>query len=269
MNRAELRQWHGAAVTDWRARWGVPELHIFAAVGSTNDVARNLAHGGAPEGTTVLADAQTRGRGRRGRSWQAEPGQSLLLSMVVRPGSQGAESVLSLRLGLAAAQAIEAITPLAVGVKWPNDLMVGGRKLGGLLCEGVVEGSRFAFVVAGVGVNIHQQDDDWGATLAGQATSLAIRMDAAPEVPDVAGEIVARWLGALDVPGDRLRPDELVALAERDVLQGRAVEVDGRPCGVARGVDPEGGLRVERQGALERIAAGTVRLTETEEGEGS
>ena len=93
MTDREVSAWHGATVEVWRGRWGVPRLHVFETVGSTNDVARELASAGAPQGTTVLADQQTRGRGRRGRAWHSDTGQSLLLSMIARPGDPGADAI--------------------------------------------------------------------------------------------------------------------------------------------------------------------------------
>lgn len=255
----ELRQWRDRPVEEWRSRWGVPELHVFGAVGSTNDVARALAEGGAPGGTVVLADAQTEGRGRRGRSWHAGPGQSLILSMVVRPRSMGAESVLSLRLGLAAARAIETVAPLAVGMKWPNDLIIDGRKVGGMLCEGVVEGDRVAFVVAGTGINVHQDDDDWPGTLAGRASSLSARARRAIDTTELAGTVIKLWRTAIAEAGDRLAPDEVAELGRRDVLRGRLVTVDGRVAGEVRGVDPDGALRLNDDGTPRRVVAGTIR----------
>ncbi len=270
MDGRALHEWRGAAVETWRARWGVPELHILATVGSTNDVARALALSGAPEGTTVLADEQTRGRGRRGRTWHAEAGRSLILSMVTRPRCQGAESVLSLRLGLATARAIEAVMALAVGIKWPNDLIIDGRKVGGMLCEGVVEAGRTAFVVAGTGVNVREPAGDWPAELAGRATSLAERAGSAPDVDALAGRVIGEWLAALGGTPDRLSSAELEAFGRRDVLRGRVVTVEGDASGTVVGLDPDGALRVVRDGITGRIVAGTVRpLETTEEGERS
>lgn len=258
----ELREWRDRPVDAWRDRWGVPELHVFGAVGSTNDVARERARKGAPEGTVVLADAQTRGRGRRGRSWHAAPGRSLILSMVLRPRAVDAESVLSLRLGLAAARAIEMVAPLAVGVKWPNDLVVDGRKVGGMLCEGVVEGGRVAFVVAGTGINVRQADDEWPEPLAGRASSLSARAGRPIDRAVLAGRVIGEWLQAIARPADRLAPDELAELGRRDVLRGRAVTVDGRPAGVVRGVEPDGALRLDEDGTPRTVVAGTIRAVE-------
>lgn len=265
MTDREVSAWHGEPVEEWRGRWGVPRLHVFETVGSTNDVARELASAGAPEGTTVLADQQTRGRGRRGRAWHSEAGQSLLLSMIARPGAPGAEAILSLRLGLAVARAIEAVMPLVVGIKWPNDLTLHGRKVGGMLCEGAVEGDRVAFVVAGAGVNV-LQDDDWSPPLAGSATSLASWVDQPPDITELAGRVIAEWLDALAPGGGRLTAAELEEYSRRDVLAGRRVRVDGEITGTAQGIDPGGALRLDDNGTPRRIIAGTVRIAEAHDG---
>ncbi|HSH45134.1 MAG TPA: biotin--[acetyl-CoA-carboxylase] ligase [Longimicrobiales bacterium] len=292
-------QWHGRTVDEWRRRWGLPGLHILERVPSTNDFARSLAEDGCPEGTVVLADHQTHGRGRRGRAWVAGPGQGLALSMVLRPRRTHTGDALPLRVGLAAARAVEDVTGVRVGIKWPNDLVVrpddqafqpdhaGGqpdnagvrpedpaarpddpvvrdRKLGGVLCEAVREGGQVAFVLAGVGINVHQGADDWPRELRGIATSLAEvatapRMPevagAAPRMPDLAGAVARQILHA--GAGGRLGPAELEELRERDVLRGRPITVDGREVGIAAGIDDDGALLVRTGGTPEGTAPGT------------
>lgn len=250
--------WHGAPPETWRERWGLPDLRIFHAVGSTNDVARELALAGAPAGTVVLADEQTRGRGRRGRDWRAAPGQGLLLSMVLRPAGANA-AILPLRVGLAAARAVEDAAGIPVGIKWPNDVVVGDRKLGGVLCEGAVAGERHAFVIAGVGLNVLQSDDDFPPDLRGLATSIAAATGRAVDLPALAGKVVARLSMAAEAGGTPLAATELEALARRDVLVGREVTVDGRPAGTAAGIDRSGALLVRKGATIERIYTGTVR----------
>jgi BirA family biotin operon repressor/biotin-[acetyl-CoA-carboxylase] ligase len=112
----------------------MPELLRFRAVHSTMDVLHDLAAEGAEAGTVVVADEQTGGRGSRGRGWRSPPG-GLWLSALYRPGLAAGTELLSLRVGLAVAQAVEALaTGLRVSIKWPNDLLLDGRKLGGILC---------------------------------------------------------------------------------------------------------------------------------------
>jgi BirA family biotin operon repressor/biotin-[acetyl-CoA-carboxylase] ligase len=256
-----IAMWRGVPVETWKRRWGVPGLRVFDQVGSTNDVALELAGNGAPQGTTVLADEQTRGRGRRGRTWTAPAGSSLLMSMVFRPGRPSGP--LTLRLGLAVARAAEAVAPVTIGLKWPNDLLLEGRKVGGILCETASEGDEPAFVVAGIGINIRQRTEDWSPELRGRATSLEDATGSV-DVGELAGRVARGWLAVGQAPSPRLSDEEIEAYAERDVLRGRVVEVEGERAGRADGIEPTGALRVQTADGLRRIVSGTVRLARTD-----
>ena len=136
-------------------RLGRPAL-CFPQIGSTNDVAHERAAAGAAEGLLVLADEQTAGRGRLDRRWWAPPGSSLLMSLLLRPPlPPGQAGQLTMCLGLAAAEGVEAVTGLQPALKWPNDLLLGGRKLGGMLSELRLDGERLAYAVLGLGVNVN------------------------------------------------------------------------------------------------------------------
>ncbi len=152
---------------------GFAQLRYFAEVDSTNDIALALAAGGAPEGTSVLADVQGAGRGRRGRSWFSPAGAGLYLSVVVRPGESARTlSLLTLAAGVAAAEAVAAASGLPVELKWPNDLVTGRpwRKLGGLLCESTGPGATVDAVVVGLGINLRQAA--YPPEIADRATSI-------------------------------------------------------------------------------------------------
>lgn len=259
MGDTELDLWLAEPVERWRTRWGVPLLQVHDRVGSTNDLARDLAFAGAPEGTTVIAEAQAQGRGRRGRQWLAPPGTSLLLSMVFRPRTPGAEILLSLRLGLAAARAIEAAAPLHVTLKWPNDLMAEGLKVAGILCEGAVEDGRSLHLIGGIGINISQDDEAWPPPLRGRASSLESRAGRPVQRGTLAGHLVKTWLAAARRDSAALSPDELAEFRRRDMLFGREIYVDGRHAGCGQGIDPDGALRAGTASAPRRIIAGTVR----------
>jgi BirA family transcriptional regulator, biotin operon repressor / biotin---[acetyl-CoA-carboxylase] ligase len=283
VDAVELQRWHGEAPSTWRDRWGVPDLQVFRTIGSTNDRAAELAGNGAAQGTLVLADAQTRGRGRRGRSWSAPSGASLSMSMVLRPPSPESTRLLTLRLGIAAAEALEELARLPVGIKWPNDLELGGRKVAGILCEATALRDRIAFVVAGIGLNLRPPDDGWPPDLAARATSIAEAIAAADAVPGdlpdsgspppgtapgaapvatpvLVERLVGHWLGVAARPAATLSPDELAAFDARDALRGQAIAVDGRAAGVARGITPTGALRVQTGDAMAEITTGTVRV---------
>jgi BirA family transcriptional regulator, biotin operon repressor / biotin---[acetyl-CoA-carboxylase] ligase len=258
--------WLGEPVDHWRLRWGVPHLHVHTRVGSTNDVARDLALQGAPEGTTVVADAQDHGRGRRGREWLAPAGTSLLLSMIFRPATPGAETLLSLRLGLAAARAIEAAASVQVRLKWPNDLLVDGLKVAGILCEGAVENGRSLHLVAGIGINVSQDDDAWPPELRGQASSLESRAQEPVDRARLAGVLVQEWIATASLDSAALAGPELDEFGRRDALFGQPIYVNGRYAGTARGIQPDGALRATTPEDSRAIVAGTIRTTPDTDG---
>jgi BirA family transcriptional regulator, biotin operon repressor / biotin---[acetyl-CoA-carboxylase] ligase len=217
---------------------GRPRLHLRATT-STNDRARELAARGAPHGTTVTAGVQTAGRGRQGRTWSAPPGTALLASVVLRDAPQ----LLPLRAGLAVAD----VAGAAARVKWPNDVLVDGRKVAGILAEGR---PAERWTVLGIGINAALAVDDLPAELRATAASLG----RAPEA--VLAELLAaleRWLGE---PADTV----LDALRGRDALLDRPVAWAGGE-GVGAGIDGDGALLVRRtDGSTIRLDAGEVHL---------
>jgi BirA family biotin operon repressor/biotin-[acetyl-CoA-carboxylase] ligase len=151
-------------------------LRAYRSVPSTQALARAWAEAGprdgAPEGAVVLADHQTEGRGRRGRAWTAPPGAALLFSLVLRPALPASRwSEIPLAAGCAVAEALETAAGVDARLKWPNDVLVGGRKLAGILAEAAAGASPL--VILGVGVNVSQGDGDWPPHLDGRARSLA------------------------------------------------------------------------------------------------
>ncbi len=147
-------------------------------VTSTMDVARELAERGAPEGTVVLADAQTAGRGRAGHVWHSPPGQSLYLSLVLRPRLAPAQAGwITLSAALAVLDTLEALRPFApqpfsTAIKWFNDVLLNGRKVCGILVESSLTGAQFDFAVLGIGLNVNTRFDDAPADVQQRATSL-------------------------------------------------------------------------------------------------
>jgi BirA family biotin operon repressor/biotin-[acetyl-CoA-carboxylase] ligase len=133
-------------------------VHYWPAVGSTNDELKRLAEAGAPEGTLAIADEQTAGRGRlRGRTWVAPAGSSLLMSLLFRPAwlAPAQAQQITMLCALAAADAVAQLTGLQPGLKWPNDLLLDGKKLAGVLTELGFVGDKLAWAVVGVGLNIN------------------------------------------------------------------------------------------------------------------
>jgi BirA family biotin operon repressor/biotin-[acetyl-CoA-carboxylase] ligase len=230
---------------------------------STNDVARRLAQEGAPEGSVVVTDHQTAGRGRLARRWEAPPGCCLLLSLLFRP-PLAAHQVqrLTMACGLAVAEAIEATTGLAVGLKWPNDVLIGGAKVAGILTELELQGSRVAAAVVGIGLNVNLDPEALPGGLLVPATSLskALGRQVArrPLLLALLQALEARYLALC---GGRSPHDEW---AGRLVTLGRRVTVSGpgrKVAGVAEGVNADGALLVRLDdGRLETVVAGDVTL---------
>ena len=236
-----------------------PFTHIefLPETGSTNDIALQRAHEGAPHGTVVLADMQTAGRGRRGRAWHSPPEAGVYLSAVLRAEAWAdALSLLTLAAGVAIAEGISAATGLAVDLKWPNDLVVGRRKLAGILAEGTAHDA----IVLGYGINI--------ATTAFP-----------PEISDRATSIQSELGRAID--RHQVFAETLAALAERyqDLLDGRFDAIlgawrrrapralgarvrwatqSGEQSGITEGIDDRGALLVRVGDRVERIVSGEL-----------
>jgi BirA family biotin operon repressor/biotin-[acetyl-CoA-carboxylase] ligase len=251
--------WEGRDVASWRETLGLPEVHLFDTTGSTNDVARNLAEAGAPSLTLVVADHQTSGRGRAGRSWLSAPGSSLLCSVVFRPGhpagaTPGAAPV---RIGHAVARAIERVAGVDARVKWPNDVVIPGHgKVAGILCESASrQGSMF--VVAGIGVNVRAPGSDYASL--SQISGRIVDRGA------LLGELVTEIAAIRDSITAPLSDDERAALHERDVLLNQEVVDDSGQAGIARGVAADGSLLLETGQGIVAVHNATIRLARTRE----
>jgi BirA family transcriptional regulator, biotin operon repressor / biotin---[acetyl-CoA-carboxylase] ligase len=270
--RSGAERWEGRTGAELAALWALPEVRVHARVGSTSDVARALAERGAPAGTLVLADEQTAGRGRAGRGWSSLAGLGLWLSAVLRPAALPHPGALPLLLGLRIAQALDRwAAPAAVRIKWPNDLLLSGRKVAGLLCEGVWSGAAPAFVVAGIGVNVLHREADFPPELRGRATSLGLAAGCAVPRLEVATAVAASVRSLLGAEVS-LSAADLDRLRARDYLRGRAVAVCDPSTGavlaegLADGIAADGSLRVRgADGAVAAVQAGTVRLPTREE----
>jgi BirA family biotin operon repressor/biotin-[acetyl-CoA-carboxylase] ligase len=232
------------------------------SVTSTNDLARALAAQGAPEGTLVLAEEQTAGRGRLGRVWLAPAGTSLLFSLIFRPALRPGQAFrLAMLCSLAAARAIEAVTALPIHLKWPNDLVLRGKKLGGVLSEASLTGEWLDFVVVGLGLNVNL-DVSTLPEIAATSLSAALGRPVArlPLLQRILQEIEA---GYRDVAqGEALR----AAWAARLSTLGQMVRVTGgtEDEGLAEGVDADGALLLRRaDGTLAHITVGDVTLRPT------
>jgi len=233
-----------------------PSIVRLGRVASTQTIALALAAEGAPDGTAVIADSQAAGRGRRGRAWVDEPGASLLASIVMRPRLEPARLPgLSLTAAVAVADALTRTAGVTPRLKWPNDVLVGGRKLAGILLETRLSGDQ-ATTILGVGVNLSQRV--FPPELVAKATSVWL----------VSGRLVDRdslLTALLDALGEwrrRLERQGFAPIRKRwralaDTL-GRTVTVDGIS-GVAVDVDADGALVVaDADGRRRRVVAGEV-----------
>ena len=267
MTDAPAERWEGATAAELASRWGLPAVHLFARVGSTNDAARALADAGAPHGTLVIAEEQTAGRGRGGRAWASPAGLGIWMTMVARPAALPAPGLLPILVGLAAAEAVDPfVRPAATQVKWPNDLQLAGRKIAGILCEGSWDGARPGAVVVGIGLNVLHAPDDFPEEVRETATSLRIVAGWAPPRAEVAGAVASAVARALASPPAQLTGALMEALRRRDALEGRPVRVTGatETAGTALGVSPAGALLVRtNEGRLQSVTAGTVRIAGT------
>jgi BirA family biotin operon repressor/biotin-[acetyl-CoA-carboxylase] ligase len=219
-------------------------VRAYDSVSSTQTVARAWAAAGAPEGAVVLADHQRAGRGRRGRAWSAPPGAALLFSVVLRPPIPVARwPELGLAAGCAVAEAVDTVAEVGARLKWPNDVLAGGRKLAGVLAEGLA--GPDPAVVLGIGINVSQAEGDWPPELAGRAVSLAMLGRPGVDRPALLGMVLRRldaWCGVLSTLG--FEPVR-AAWRARGIL-GQRVVVPGLGEGVALDLAPGGGLLVRR-----------------------
>jgi BirA family biotin operon repressor/biotin-[acetyl-CoA-carboxylase] ligase len=247
-------------------------IYLFGTVDSTNTALRRLAAHGAADGTAVFAEEQTAGRGRSGVRWFSPAGVNLYVSVLFRPDLTPRDMA---RFGaiasLALCEAIDAEGAEA-GIKWPNDVVVDGRKVGGALVEYTTVGGRVSSVILGIGVNLN-------VTRAELTTALGADAEAATSVSEVVGTEVDRNRFAARLL-DRLEAWQGIFLAKgpaavtaawqaRDALRGRALEIRTGTAawqGRGRGIDSDGCLVVDdAQGCTRRVTSGAIRLLRREE----
>ncbi|WP_458122011.1 biotin--[acetyl-CoA-carboxylase] ligase [Paenibacillus sp. Z6-24] len=160
--------------------WGEP-LHLFPSIGSTQDIARTLAEQGAPEGTLVIAEEQTKGRGRQGRHWHSPPGRGIWMSLIMRPVQPLQYTPqLTLLAAVAVCRALRSVSSLNIGIKWPNDLLIDGRKVCGILVESAAEDGYVRHAIAGIGIDVNLAAEDLPEELQSIATSLRMESGGEP-----------------------------------------------------------------------------------------
>lgn len=241
------------------------EIHVFQETGSTNDVMEKLARDGVKEGAVVFAESQSKGRGRLGRQWVSTKARGLWFSVLLRPPLHPlAVTQVTIIAATAFRRAIHSQTGLPVEIKWPNDLLIRGRKVAGILTELRAELDSVKYVILGAGVNVNQEQSDFPAALRAIATSL--RLEA--RMPFSRPALGMALLRELDADYARLREGQFARVAEEwerhCTLLGQHVAIqigDRRVTGRAEALGEDGALLLRTQhGRLERIIGGDVSL---------
>lgn len=228
----------------------------YPSVPSTMDLARRLAEEGTPEGTVILCDEQTQGRGRQGRRWLASPSSSILMSVIFRP-TIGQLPQINMLGSLSIVKAIEKVTGIRPSIKWPNDVLIDGRKVAGVLLENVLEGEVLQAAILGVGLNVsldvsaYPEISSIATSLTAQSgrefqrddvlRALLIEMDSLYQAIRKNEDVYRRWLPYVETVGKTVR-----------IKTGESVEE-----GLAQSVNPDGSITLRRaDGSLVNIATG-------------
>lgn len=238
------------------------KLHFSASTGSTNSDAMAAARNGAPHGSVFFADEQTAGRGRGDHAWHSAAGQGLYVSVLLRlPLPAPRMPLLPLAAGLAAADAVRTASGLTIDLRWPNDLLIGPRKTGGILAEAQIDAGQLTFAVVGIGINVHQRNFD--PNLATPATSLDLESGRFVDRQ----QLLIALLEALDRETSALLDPAAIQMIPARLeqastwIQGRKVEVHGpQSCsGVTAGLDENGFLLVRTADGLITVQTGGIR----------
>jgi len=241
------------------------DVQIFSETTSTNDLADKLGRDGVPEGAVVFAESQTRGRGRLGRTWFSPPGKGLWFSVLLRPDMRPqAATQMTVAAATAAVRAIRAQTGISPEIKWPNDVLVGGKKLAGILTEMSAELDRIKYMVLGIGLDVNLSRDELPPELRPMATSLQIETGKSWRRADVAAAMLAeldRDYGRITAGGFSEVAEEwerhCSTLGQQVTINMGARVVHGR----AESLDDDGALLLRTEhGHLERIVGGDVTI---------
>ena len=250
-----LKQWLKGSL------FGKRVFHFFKT-DSTNRVALELGHAGEPEGAVVLAEEQTAGRGRAGRKWHSERAAGIYATLLLRPKLAPVQApLLTMMAGLSAHTAVQAVTGLEVDLKWPNDLLIQGKKVGGILTEMHAEPGQIRFVIVGIGLNVNQEK--FPGELANTATSLR----AETGKPQSRMELLVRLLREFESDYNRFVHEGVASVVARfesisSYAKGKRVRVTNGTesyAGTTAGLGPEGLLQVQRDdGRMMTVIAGDV-----------
>lgn len=243
------------------------EIHGFRSVGSTNSVAHRYAAKSAPEGTVIVAERQTSGRGRLGRTWLSPPRVGIYTSVILRPAIAPVQAPgSSLVAALSVAEAIRHYPGLPATIKWPNDILVKGKKAAGVLTELSAEIDRINYLIIGIGINVNHEPKDFPAELAEKATSLQMEqgcpVDRIKLLQEVLMQLEERYLQFLK---SGLK-DQLKAIKDYSSILGREISIrhDNKALvGTAIDIDADGALVVSIGRRTLKLLSGEVSLTES------
>ena len=237
-------------------------VYHFFKTDSTNRVALELGHAGEPEGAVVVAEEQTAGRGRAGRAWHSERAVGIYATLLLRPRLAPVQApLLTMMAGLSARSAVQAVTGLTVDLKWPNDLMINGKKAGGILTEMHAEPGQIRFVIVGIGLNVNQEK------FPGEIANVATSLRGETGKPQSRMEVLVRLLREFESDYNRLQREGVANVVERfesvsSYAKGKRVRVSNGSesyVGTTAGLGPEGLLQVEREdGRLMTVISGDV-----------
>ena len=246
--------------------WAGQKICYYEETGSTNIDAKRLAEEGALHGTTVVADKQSQGRGRRGRSWQSPSGSAVYMSIALKPDfAPDKASMLTLVMALSVVEAITELTGLEAAIKWPNDIVVNGKKVCGILTEMSAEPDYIHYVVIGVGINVNNQTQDFEDEVRQIATSLKIEADKTISRAAMVERILFYFEKNYDTFVRKLDLSELQEAYQKYLInlnaEVKVLDPKGEYTGIARGINATGELLVEKEdGTIETVYACEVSV---------
>lgn len=259
LSLTELKQ--GASASNW-----VDRVQLLETVVSTQEEAKQLAESGAPEGTTVIAEEQTGGRGRMRRKWFSPRYKGIWMSVVMRPKLPLLQTPqLTLLAGVAVCRAIRRVTRVDAGIKWPNDLLAGGRKICGILLESSLREGELHYCIAGIGISANMTEEDYPDVLREVATSLRIQQGGIPVDRSV---LIGAVLEELELQYQLYMEQGFGPIKEQwesmSVTLGRQIALNtpqGRVEGVAAGLDDMGGLLLRQSsGEISSVCSGEIEI---------
>lgn len=238
---------------------------FFDETDSTNTRARELAENGAKEGTLVIAESQSKGRGRKGRSWYTDKGEGIFLSLVLRPKLTPSEvAITTLMTAVAMVEALKSVTDADPAIKWPNDLLIGGKKICGILTELSTEMDAVNYIIVGLGININSREENFPEEIKDIATSLYMETGVKYHRKDITKRFLESFEYYYEILNRRDFGTILDAWKANSDTIGRRVEIDifdRKITGMVEDIESSGELKVlTDDGDIERIISGDVRF---------